>query len=184
MNQEILVDLFITEGILDVENTASFELTSLETGLTHGIIRFSSSVDFEPQSRKVFENLKSKLSAVIDQSRKRGVQSNGSRSLTFHPTKHRKAEHSAGSESTMIDSGNHISGFQKIGSNEKMFTCDLCGANSKSKAYLTRHVSLIHKSTTQALQCEMCNFATKWSESLKKHYVNVHKIPKVFEMNI
>ena len=79
-----------------------------------------------------------------------------------------------------FDSGNHISGFQKIGSTEKVFTCDLCGKQSNSKSYLSRHVNLIHKSTTVAMNCEMCSFSTKWSESLKKHYKNVHKIPDSF----
>ena len=170
------MDLVVSEGILDVDYEVTFAMTSFETGLSHGIVRFSAHLNPESASENLIETLKAKLAASSEQNNRKRT-GNDLRSFPLHPNKQGRPGNVTG-PAEMFDSGNHISGFQRIGSNEKVFTCDLCGAQSKSKAYLTRHVAVIHKKSTESMACEMCPFTTKWLQSLRKHYRRVHKIPQ------
>ena len=184
MTNEWLIDVTITESLFESIYPVSLALTDFEHFTCHGVIQFSPSVIREnSENHKSFAILRSKIGQSFrNDDRKRSTNY----VAPFRPNKQPKF--TAPTVAQNIDgdcnSGNHISEFQKVGCNQRIFTCDLCGKQSNSRAYLSKHVKMIHKSNTEAKKCEMCSFSTKWPESLKRHYISTHKIPKTFAQGV
>ena len=183
MADEWLIDVKVTDNLFDSFYPVSLALTDFEHFTCHGVIHFSPSSDSEKsEPHRAFISLKSKIGqSAQSASRKRATNYvapfRSNKEPMLNPLN--VGQNTGGN----FNSGNHITGFQKIGSDQKIFKCDLCGKESNSKNNLSQHVKMIHRLTTEFKKCEMCSFSTKWPQSLKRHYASAHHISETFGIN-
>ena len=61
---------------------------------------------------------------------------------------------------------------------EKTFQCSFCTYNSTYISAVKRHIEIKHMPSKVLFPCQTCEKTFKMKQDLKRHYVNVHKMPE------
>ena len=173
MSDEILIDLKVTKSLFSCNVPVVLALTDMETSKSHGIIRFSSYFCLDSEPLDLFDSLKSRMCQTAE-NRKRIHDENEFISVGAVNGPKRGVVNTA----KQISTGHYKTNDLIKDSNERIYTCDLCGRQSHVRYRIARHIEMVHNSSTESNACELCPFSTKYPENLRRHYVNVHKMSK------
>ena len=177
MFSKMIIDLTVSESLFECCSPILLSLNDPDYFTCHGVIKFTPTYGMESEHQHLLSNLQTMFSPIVARP---NFKRASNYSLPYQTNKLPVIPRSQTQITTLekINSGSHITGFQKIGSNQKIFACDLCGRQSSSKAYLTRHVNLVHKTTAVLKKCDLCDFTTKWIENVKRHYTSKHNLSR------
>ena len=177
----LLIEFFVNEklsSVLETEKEISSDLFSNCGNYFLGSIRISEiSVDTKTQINQSKQPLKRAAPSFHKSSRKILKNSNVAGMKQDVKNQDPVGFIRQNQASAKLDVTSLVDTLVNPKTNEKLFICSICKYQSALSGNTKRHVETKHMPATVLYPCLTCEKPFKAKADLKKHYINVHKMP-------